>query len=266
MRLRIFSSQVIGFFSAIALLAVVFVVSCEQSDRLNYWRSIHTARQMETGADLFLQNCSSCHGKHGEGLGQLGPALNDAHFFNDRLKEVGWQGTLSEYIETTIRVGRVTATRPLYVGDGVMAMNAWAMENGGSLRPDQIHALTIFVLNWEATAQGEFTPEELILPTPKPASSATMIEKGQELFLQTGCKECHTVSGLSESPVGPDLSTVGLTAEQRVSGYSAEQYLRESFLIPNAYRVEGYPENILCGGVLTQSQLDDLVAFLISLR
>jgi hypothetical protein len=43
-------------------------------------------------------------------------------------------------------------------------------------------------------------------------------------------------------------------------------YLRESFLLPNAHRVEGYPDDVQCGGVLSHSQLDDLVAFLLTLR
>jgi mono/diheme cytochrome c family protein len=227
---------------------------------------MYHASQIEIGAELYQEHCRTCHGNRGEGLGQLGPALNDEAFFTKRLAEVGWQGTMAEYLETTIRLGRVVATRPLYAGDGIVAMTSWGQEQGGPLRPDQIRALTLFILNWEATAKGDFKPQELILPTPNPSSSSSKKANGEEIFVKAGCSDCHAIEGLAEATVGPELNGIGITAETRIQGYSSEEYLRESFLIPNAYRVVGYDESVLCGGVLTQSQLDDLVAFLLSLR
>jgi hypothetical protein len=49
----------------------------------------------------------------------------------------------------------------------------------------------------------------------------------------------------------------------------AEDYIRESFLIPNAFVLEGFePENVghRCGGVLSVRQLDEVVAFLLGQR
>jgi hypothetical protein len=49
----------------------------------------------------------------------------------------------------------------------------------------------------------------------------------------------------------------------------SEEYLRQSLVDPDAYLVEGYPPGAMLPDVadrLTEQQLDDLVAFLLTLR
>lgn len=110
------------------------------------------------------------------------------------------------------------------------------------------------------------------MPTLAPESNNAQAEQGRLVFEQAGCGECHSlvgeppaVTGTDDAPRGPDLATVGKAAAERLAGYSAQAYLRESVLIPNGYRVGDYPEDVVCGGVLKRSQLDSLVAFLLSL-
>lgn len=237
--------------------------AAQQEARLAYWERIYQAQAIENGAKLFEANCRACHGVRGEGVGELGPALNDASFFTTRLKEIAWPATLADYVESTIAQGRVTATRPLYAGDGRVVMAAWAQEYGGPLRPDEISDLAAFVLNWEATALGEAQLQELALPD---LDREGNVSAGKDLFLSAGCAKCHTVAGLSEGATAPELTHIATVAGTRRPGYTAEDYLRESFLIPNAYVVEGYAPNQGCGGVLSESQLDDLIAFLMSLE
>jgi hypothetical protein len=66
---------------------------------------------------------------------------------------------------------------------------------------------------------------------------------------------------------GPSLQGVGSRAGQEVEGQSAEQYLRTSIVEPNAHVVEGYVQGVMPSfqGVLTDQQLNDLVAYLLTL-
>ena len=75
-----------------------------------------TASEIARGAELFEANCRSCHGVNGEGVGELGPAVNDRAFFQDRLAATGWQGTLAEYVEATIMLGRIAANATVICG------------------------------------------------------------------------------------------------------------------------------------------------------
>ena len=254
-----------SLFSAGIILVFVFG-SPRQEANMARLDTMANAQEIVRGAELFEANCRSCHGVNGEGAGELGPALNDRAFFQDRLSIIGWQGTLAEYVRATIALGRVTATRSLYAGDGNVAMTAWGQEYGGPLRPDEIRALTSFVLNWERTALGQVSLQVLATPTPSPEDLAARAGAGKELFVTSGCADCHAVSNVSQGQGGPDLTGIANTAASRRPGYTAEAYLREAFLVPNTYRVEGYPEDVVCGGVLSQSQLDELISFLLSLR
>lgn len=245
-------------------LGMIGLAGAYQDNRLAYWSRRQNAQSIQNGAELYEANCESCHGVRGEGIGELGPPLNDEHFFTDRLEELGWTATLEEYIAAIVANGRVVATRPLYAGDGVVVMTAWAQDYGGPLRDDEIKDVTTFVMNWEPTALGQIKLQELILPALDSGESDP--DAGKEVFLSAGCADCHTVVGVSSGETGPELTHIASVATKRIPDYPAESYLRESFLIPNAYIVEGYKKNSGCGGVITEKQLNDLIAFLMTLE
>jgi mono/diheme cytochrome c family protein len=249
----------------LAIFGVLGLVSFQDQDsRMEGWETRQNAQAIQRGAALYEANCRSCHGLNGEGVGDLGPALNAPEFFTTRLEEVYWPGTLAEYVETVIATGRVTPTRDFYAGDGQVAMNAWSQPYGGPLRPDEIHDLTTFVLNWRATALGEVTLTALEIPA-TPAALGDPAQ-GQTIFMNN-CAACHRVETFNDIQfAAPDLTHIASLAADRQTGVSAEGYLRESFLIPNAYLVEGYAENSGCGGLLSYEQLEHLVAFLLTLK
>ncbi len=259
---------VVGLLAVVCSVGLLTGVAIFEESRMAREAQAQRAQAIEVGADLYDLHCRSCHGADGKGMGQLGPALNDTHFFTRRLAEVGWQGTLEEYVIATIELGRVVATRPLYAGDGVVAMTGWSERIGGPLRPDQIQDLAAFVLNWQATALGEFEPQPLAIPRVS-LDDPDVIARGQMLFSEVGCVGCHTVAGVSTAEVGPDLSQVASVAATRRPGLTAEEYLRESVLIPNAYFVEGFEQvarSAMCGGIVSEEQLDALVVFLLTLK
>ncbi len=80
------------------------------------------------------------------------------------------------------------------------------------------------------------------------------------------CTTCHRTDS-DERLVGPGLKTVGIRAQTRVPGMSASQYIHTSIVNPSAYVVDGFPDIMPknWGKVFTEAQLDDLVAYLVSL-
>ena len=97
---------------------------------------------------------------------------------------------------------------------------------------------------------------------------------GRKLFTENrrggaaGCRTCHSLAP-GVTLVGPSLAGVGTRAETRVAGLSAEQYLLQSILDPDAYVVAGFPKGQMLRDTakrLTEEQIQDLVAFLLTLK
>lgn len=91
---------------------------------------------------------------------------------------------------------------------------------------------------------------------------------GATLGASAGCQICHSLQP-GVQLVGPSLAGVGTRAETRVPGLTAEAYLMQSLVEPNAYIVEGFQAGQMrpdLAETLTQQELDDLVAFLLTLR
>jgi sulfur-oxidizing protein SoxX len=83
-----------------------------------------------------------------------------------------------------------------------------------------------------------------------------------------GCMTCHSLEA-GVTLVGPSLASIGAEAGSMVSGLSAEEYLRQSIIEPDAYVVEGFGQGLMPAGygdALTSQQLDDLVAYLLGLK
>lgn len=100
-------------------------------------------------------------------------------------------------------------------------------------------------------------------------AAATDAEAGERLFnsSKAGCTVCHSVTPGVEL-VGPNLSNVAGVAGTRVTGLSAEEYLHQSIVDPDAYVVDGYPEGQMLGNfeeTLTPEEIDSLVAYLLTL-
>ena len=94
---------------------------------------------------------------------------------------------------------------------------------------------------------------------------------GKALFSQAvigsnpGCSTCHSLEP-GKTLVGPSLAGVASRAGSRVAGLSAEQYIRQSILEPDAYTVPGFQKGVMIKEQLTDQQVNDLVAFLMTLK
>jgi cytochrome c551/c552 len=99
-------------------------------------------------------------------------------------------------------------------------------------------------------------------------------ERGEELYTMQqingapGCITCHSLEP-DVTLVGPSHADVGARAGDIVPGQSAEAYLRESIVDPDAHVTEGFSPGVMYQNYeqdLTEQQIDDLVAFLLTLQ
>lgn len=95
-------------------------------------------------------------------------------------------------------------------------------------------------------------------------------ERGKTLFLREdiGCFRCHVVAGTGGTR-GPDLTQVAARAGSRVPGLPAARYLQEKVRAGATYPYS-VPEYVPImppfGQVLSDEQMGDLVAYLLSLK
>jgi mono/diheme cytochrome c family protein len=258
---------VLGTLLVLLSVAIVVIMGIREPKRLTDNAEQQRARQIEYGAGVFTTNCTRCHGTQAQGITGIAPSLRDEHFFAERIAEVGWPGTLEDYIVATVTKGVQVSTRPaLYVGGGKPAMPTWSDAYGGPLRSDQIKAVAAFIMNFEPYALGQVATPVPLAPL---VDESTPEGRGQAVFLQNACVACHTITGLSSGTVGPVLDGLATRAASRVSGLTAEEYIRQSILTPSAYVVDGFADGLMpqnFGTVFTTDQLNDLIAFLLTLK
>ncbi len=269
----------LGLLALLALIGVMVAVTLGEQNRMAEFSRAYEARAIETGASLFEDNCRPCHGPQGQGIEGVAPAINAADLFDgSRLAKVGFGGTLPDYVRGVIAAGRpvpsVGTTYP-------QRMPTWGAAFGGPLRDDQVEALTAFILNWQDRALGSGVP----VPTgPTVGTDITVaLPDGDTAHGKTlsegplGCASCHVLTA-----VGPKWAAegavpgIGTRAEGRfqASGYagsatSAEQYLFESIVLPNANVVEGFQPNLMPQNYadrLSAQDAADLIAYMLSLR
>lgn len=93
---------------------------------------------------------------------------------------------------------------------------------------------------------------------------------GKEIFETGGtsgipCASCHSIDGTAL--VGPTLQGISVTAGQRVSGQSVEDYLRASIVNPSEYIVEGFSDSMNkdYAEKLSEEDINGIIAYLLTL-
>lgn len=246
--------------SIILLLLVLMTEDVRMADQTDNW----AAREIENGAVLYANNCASCHGPDGKGLPGVAPALNSHYFFTERLADVGFVGSLEDYVQLTVAAGRPSKVNSQWA----QKMPTWGSEYGGPMRVDQVVEVTKYVLNWEGSALAQTAEEDPFQPfedvrkpvneqtigEAKPAEDAAAVEPGvardpETLFTAMACAGCHNLqeeqSQTNRGPVGPHMGNLAEIAGNRVSGQTAEEYVYNSIVEPNAFVVEGYTAGIM---------------------
>ena len=274
-----------GIASIIVAFVVLLAVGVMEESRMEAQTGNWDGRSVEKGAEIYANNCYTCHGLNGEG--GTGPALNSRHFFENRLAEVGFAGTLEDYVKLTIAAGRPSNVN----GQWVVIMPTWSVDYGGPLRNDQVEHVTNYVMNWESTALLQTPEEDPFIPfanIPTSAGDATadagtggegdaVAEARTPLQIfgsspQEPGLTCYTCHNLNEPQtetnrglIGPNLGNLAETAPNRVAGEDAETYVRNSIVNPQAHLADGYAPLMPPGLAdrMTPEELDALVAWLL---
>lgn len=102
----------------------------------------------------------------------------------------------------------------------------------------------------------------------KPAAATdSEAAKGKLVFLQTGCNACHMNSAVGNQY--PDLRGLYGSEVKLKDGKTViadEPYLRESIVNPNKQIVAGYPPTMPPYGYLKEEQINQLIAYIKSLK
>jgi cytochrome c oxidase cbb3-type subunit 3 len=193
-----------------------------------------TSGQLELGARLFAENCAVCHGENGQG--RVGATLAK-----------NWPSIRPDLTVRSIIENGISGS----------VMPAWGQANGGPLTNEEIDALVEYILSWQTSGPPQFTPRPSATPRP-PISPVPNVEgepnQGAILFDQN-CAVCHGANAqgrvganLSKSWPGirPDLS-IKNTIQNGVSGSVMPAWAQAN------------------GGPLSDAEINDLVAFILSL-
>ncbi|GJM42351.1 MAG: hypothetical protein DHS20C20_26330 [Ardenticatenaceae bacterium] len=240
---------VIGTIAFMLTMIVLGYAALREPERLAAFTEAREGRTIETGANIYINNCASCHGNEGKAenctdaaggsIGCQGLPLNSYWLVcgdtPERLTETQFEGTKQQFIERTISAGRSGTVMP-----------AWSGRYGGPMRDDQVHNVAAFVLNF---ANDEFCAVEpsrfawpdsvddfLALDNEEFVAAPGDPENGAALYLSYGCSGCHgKVDEPGSSTTGPWLGEIAEVGATRVEGQTAVQYVYTSILDPNAF-------------------------------
>ncbi|KAA3665059.1 MAG: hypothetical protein DWQ04_02515, partial [Chloroflexi bacterium] len=243
---------VIGTVAFMLTMIIFGYAALREPARLEHFTGAAVGRSVETGAELYVNNCANCHGEegkaetckdpgNGEIIGCQGIPLNNKALVcgeePERLEIMGWIGSKRDFVYTTISAGRG------------QIMPTWSANFGGPMRNDQVVNLTDYVLNFEGDELCN-APDEPKFPWPETAEEFLAsfpdgdAARGAELYEITyGCAACHgALDDSAWTGTGPWLGNIADIAPNRIPEYSLEQYLYESILEPGVYVVDGYTD------------------------
>jgi len=188
----------------------------------------------QLGAQIYTENCAVCHGADGEG--RVGATLSK-----------DWP---------SIRPDLVAADT---IAKGVEGspMPAWSQENGGPLSSEEIEAVVYYILSWQTGGVPQITPlvptataREEISPVPDVEGDPN---NGAVLFDQN-CTVCHGANGEGR---------IGATLAKAWPSFRADLSIKATIErgVENSPMLAWSQEN---GGPLSDAEIDDLVAFVLS--
>lgn len=117
-----------------------------------------------------------------------------------------------------------------------------------------------------ATSETAPAPAESTTSGPGDPANGETLYKKPTIGGAPGCITCHSLNPGTRL-IGPSLADAATKAAGAVEGMSAEEFLRESIVDPNAHVTEGFSKGLMYQGYgkdLSQQQIDDLVAFLLT--
>ena len=103
-----------------------------------------------------------------------------------------------------------------------------------------------------------------------PENGRVLFENGNDV-IKTKCTRCHTLDGTETVYINgewksPSMQGIGARAGDVIPEMSAEEYIRQSIIDPDAYIAEGYGDHMSAGFQFgfSEEEINDLVAFLLT--
>jgi mono/diheme cytochrome c family protein len=195
---------------------------------------------LSNGKAQFVQRCGSCHALSRAGTqGQTGPDLDAA--FRAALRAGENRDTVEGVVREQIANVRKSSAMPpnLVKGDDARDVAAYVAFATDKLGEDQ-----------GALAQAGL-------------EGAT---SGEQIFVAAGCGSCHELGKAGTSgTIGPSLDDLASAAGEREPGTSAEEYVGQSILDPDAFTVDGFQSGVMPSyeGRLDERQVQTLVDYLL---
>jgi mono/diheme cytochrome c family protein len=241
---------IIGTVAFMLVMIILGVATLLEPARLEENTEAYAGRQIENGAALYHASCAECHGAEGKALSCadysgnekdcIGLPLNNQLLLcgeptSVRMEQMGWTSSKERFIYQTIAAGRPPTQMP-----------TWSQEFGGPMEDYQIEQLAAFVMNWSEDptlcGEGAVVVEQVDWPESWEDLPEGNVDNGPSLYNQYVCFSCHgDPANPGSATVGPDLNNIANVAASRVDGMSAEQYIYESILNPDAFIVEECP-------------------------
>lgn len=120
------------------------------------------------------------------------------------------------------------------------------------------------------------TTESVAAPASDTAAATVDVEAVTAIVTKGTCNACHTIPGIAGAVgiVGPHLGNIGAEASTRIPGYTAEQYLHESIVDPNAFVAPKCPFGSCTPGsmpntlaqTLTPEEIQTLINYMLTLQ
>lgn len=117
----------------------------------------------------------------------------------------------------------------------------------------------------ETTQVGSGQPADLLAAFE--ALPSGDVASGEDIFNDKACHTCH--ADLPIGPAFPGDPALAVRAETRRAGYSAELYVYESVVSPQAYVVAGFEGDVMpkdFGEKLSPQDIADLIAYLMTMK
>ncbi len=190
---------------------------------------------LANGKALFTERCGSCHVLARAGTqGKTGPSLDAS--FRTALADGEGRKTVEGIVHAQILHPRKSSQMPAGLVEGQDASD--------------VAAYVAFAASRSGEDDGALAQAGL-------AGATT----GEQIFTAAGCGACHTFGKAgTNANIGPNLDELAAQAGNRTD-LSAEEYVSESILKPEAYTVEGFQAGVMPAyeGRLNEKQTQALV-------
>jgi mono/diheme cytochrome c family protein len=195
---------------------------------------------LSKGKAAFVEKCGSCHALGRAGTaGTQGPSLDKA--FQTALADGIDRETVEGVVHKQILHPRRNSIMPAGLVKGEDARD--------------VAAYVAFAAAKSGDDQGALA-----------SAGLAQAKTGEQIFTAAGCAGCHTFAPAgSNATIGPNLDELAAAAGKREPGKSAEEYVREALVKPEAFLAPGFGNAMPSfDGRLTDKQIQMLVDYLLN--